>query len=279
MRYLALWLCILMTGLLCLIPQRSHATGNYDLHNNPIPARYYGQWATPSCENPVNVLTIHGHLILDASSNTNFAYLITDSAMSNGVLFAHAGNINLFISDMRDKRMTVRLMLESRIKADIPIEKQIKSNAKYYYKCDKVEKDWLSLTPTAINTAPKFFELEKACDGADLKTCQNKAFSLLDTDHDGLLNMTELEHIYTLMIFYTSSINCDFPHNFNENVKSDKTTFAEDAIQAMDNNKDYKLSLDEIIDNWNIVKLQPSLESFVKHSDNLPILINIASGQ
>lgn len=277
MRHFVLWSCLLITGLLCLLPQHSHAADSFDISNRPIPAKYYGQWATPSCEKPVNILTIYGHLILDASPQTNFAYRITDNAMSNGIFLAHAGNTNFLFSNARDTRLTIRLMLDGQIRENIPLEKQIKTNAKYYYKCDKIEENWPSLTPAAINTAPKIYELEKACDGAGIKSCQQKAFALLDTDHDGVLNMAELERIYTLMIFYASSINCDFPHNFNENIKDDKTIFAENAIQTMDENKDYKLSLDEIINNWDMAKLQPSLESFLKHSASLPIMVNIVT--
>lgn len=277
MKRLSTQLFILLTAFLCALPHHSHAESGYDLGIGLIPAVYYGQWATPRCNAPTSVLTIYGHLISESlAPQSNFTYRVTNTAMSDGIFLAHAGNINLFFADIRDNRLTAAKILDGQIKDDVPIPDQVWPRAKNYYKCDHIAANWESLTPVAVEAMPKFYELEKACKGAFIEKslpCQQETFSFLDVDADGLLSLTELERAYTITVFYAGSYNCDFYNVFNDNVKNDQRTFAETAIQIMDENKDYRLSADEIINGWDKAKLEPSFQKFLEYSNDLSVLL------
>ncbi len=273
MRLMALFLAL--SSLFLCMP--SQARAGYDLKKGLIPSKYYGQWASPSCEAPNGVVTIYGRLILDATSETNLTYRITKTAMSGDIFAAQVSNLTFFMNNLTDNSVTIMRHYSDQPGSNTaPITEKIHTLGVRYTKCDTVEAEWPSLTPVGIDAAEKIYKLEKACNGAyieDSPQCQQDTFTFFDEDHDGLLGRTELERAYELAVFFGSSIGCFFPHHYTSIIKTDATAFAEDTIGSMDQDKDYKLSLNEIITGFETAKLQRSFIRFMDYTNDLAVLL------
>ena len=265
--------------LLLFCANMPQARAEYDLQTGLIPPQYYGQWATPNCEAPNNVLNIHGYLILEASPDTSLIYRITKTENIDDKVMATVADMAWMFDMQPDKKkMVVSRMYEDEQHTDdnLPFSAELENHQIPYYACDGLALDWKSLDTQSVSAAPLLYDLEQSCGGEYIEhspACQNKTFSFLDHDQSATLDKEELIQAYELMVFYAGSAFCEFPHVYTDSTANEAATFADQAIKAMDTNEDYALSLTEIIGGWDIAQLQPAVIKFMTFSNDLSLLL------